>query len=129
MHRLRDHRLHLWERSRRLPELHHLREEAIEGPGEHDHGAGPERSLPEHRDNNPELKGLGCGRSAARRPSLQDLPGSTLAAVLEDGVHEDLHRLAGEPGRLVHLGRFRLRPRHIILRRVSQFRAQVFDEI
>lgn len=126
---LRYHRLHIRERCCRLPELHNLCPKAAEGSGERHHCPGPKRPVPEHRDIDPQLTGHGSCRSTARGSSVQDLSGPTLAEVLENGLHEDLPRLTGEPSGLVKVGRFPFRPRHAVLWRVPQLRAKGLDEI
>lgn len=66
MRHLRHHRLHLWKRSRRIPEQQPLRPPTQRQPAEHLHRPGKRRSESEHRDFHPELQSRRRRRSDPR---------------------------------------------------------------
>ncbi|KAG6429546.1 hypothetical protein SASPL_107598 [Salvia splendens] len=106
---LRHHRLHLRQRGRSLPELHHLRAEATVGPGQCGNSPGPGRPVPEHGHIHPQLADHARARSQTRGGLVQDLSGPTVAAVFPHRHHEELHRRLRGAGGLVEVGGFRFR--------------------
>lgn len=78
---LRHNRLHIRQRGRGIPKLHHLRKKAPMGPSQRDHGPRQGRPKSKHRHFDPGFPGHGWTRLCPGVPLLQYVLGPAVATV------------------------------------------------
>lgn len=78
---LRHNRLHIRQRGRGIPKLHHLRKKAPLGPSQRDHGPRQDRPISKHRHFDPRFPGHGCTRLCPGVSLLQYVLGAAVAKV------------------------------------------------